>query len=211
MPEDWRVSVTLEEHGRAGALLRALHEREVKGELREELARRVAVSSDGPTIFLYASTRRAAEAAREVLRQTLAERGLGGEPTLDHWHPIEERWEDAAVPLPADAGARAREEERREDAEAASGVAEWEVRVELDRHADAVRLAAELEAEGLMVVRRWRYLLVGTATREQAGELAERLQQRAPSGARVQVEPGLGVVWELLPANPFAVFGGLGG
>ena len=35
-------------------------------------------------------------------------------------------------------------------------------------------------------------------------------QVRAPRGARVQVEPGLGVVWELFPANPFAVFGGLG-
>jgi hypothetical protein len=210
MAEDWRVSVTLEEHGTARSLMRALHEREAKNELKEELGGRVAVSSDGPTIFLYANTRAAAAKAEEVLRETLAEHELEGEPRLDRWHPIEERWEDAAVPLPASAAERELEERRHEDAEDAEGVAEWEVRIELDRHSDAVALAEELEDEGLAVVRRWTYLLIGTATREEAVEIADRIEREAPLGARVQVEPGLAVVWELMPRNPFAVFGGLG-
>jgi hypothetical protein len=210
MAEDWRVSVTLAGSGRAAPLLRALHERQVKNELKEELGGRVAVSSDGPTIFLYANTRRAAESARDVLRETLAAHGLTGEPRLDRWHPIEERWEDASVPLPASALERELEERRREEVDAATDVAEWEVRIELERHADAVSLADQLEDEGLRVVRRWTYLLIGTTTREQADELAARLQQEAPLGARVAVEPGLGLVWQAMPSNPFAVFGGLG-
>jgi|SRR5581483_4895364 len=200
MAEDWRVSATVESGGRAAPLLRALHEREVRNELREELGGRVAVSSDGPTIFLYANTRHAAEAALGQLREALAEHGLSGQPRLDRWRPDEERWEsaDAAEERPAE------EEDDEHD------VADWEVRVELDRHADAVALASELEAEGVRVVRRWRYLLVGAATREEAETLATRIRDEAPRGARIAVEPGLGIVWELRPANPFAVFGGLG-
>lgn len=209
MADDWRVSVSVESD--TAPLLRALHEREVRHDLREELGGRVAVSSDGPTIFLYASTRRAAEAAERLLRDTLAEHGLRGEPRLERWHPIEEHWEPPDVPLPRSGAERGAEERRLEETEQRDGVADWEVRVELEGHDDAVAFARELEAEGLAVVRRWTYLLVGTATREQADELAERIVRDAPRGARVQVEPGLGVVWELAPANPFAIFGGLGG
>ncbi len=210
MAEDWRISVTLDDHG-SGRLLRALHEREVRNDLREELGGRVAVSSDGPTIFLYADTRHAAEAAQQVLRDVLAEHGMEGEARLDRWHPIAERWEDASVPLPRTDAERAREERRRSELEAASGIADWEVRVELRRHEDAVALADRLDEEGLPVVRRWTYLLVGAATREEAETLAARLQSEAPDGATVQVEPGMAVVWQLYPANPFAVFGGLAG
>jgi hypothetical protein len=211
MPDDWRVTVTVAESGHAGPLLRSLHEREVKNDLKDALSGRVAVSSDGPTIFLYADTRRAAEAAEEVLRETLEEHGFAGEPQLDHWHPIEERWEDARVPLPVDAEGRDVEEERREQDEEDAGVADWEVRIELEDHGDAVSLGERLESEGLAVTRRWTYLLVGTATRDEAEELAARIREEAPHGAKVQVEPGLAVVWELKPKNPFAIFGGLAG
>jgi hypothetical protein len=51
---------------------------------------------------------------------------------------------------------------------------------------------------------------VGAANRDEAAELAERLRAEAPEGARVEVEPSGGAVWEVMPANPFAVFGGLG-
>jgi hypothetical protein len=52
-------------------------------------------------------------------------------------------------------------------------------------------------------VRRWRYLLVGAESREDAEELARRLHG--------QVEPSSELVWEVVPQNPFAIFGGLGG
>ena len=57
--------------------------------------------------------------------------------------------------------------------------------------------------EGYGVERRFRYLLVGTATREDADALAARLHG--------SVEPGGELVWETVPGNPFSVFGGLGG
>ncbi len=46
-------------------------------------------------------------------------------------------------------------------------------------------------------------MIAGTEDREQAVELARRVQGR--------VEPGGELVYEVRPQNPFAVFGGLGG
>jgi hypothetical protein len=45
-------------------------------------------------------------------------------------------------------------------------------------------------------------VIVGAGTREAAEELAARLHG--------EVEPGGELVWEAVPGNPFAVFGGLG-
>ena len=46
-------------------------------------------------------------------------------------------------------------------------------------------------------------MIDGSASREEAEELATRLHG--------EVEPGGELVWEASPGNPFAVFGGLGG
>ena len=72
-------------------------------------------------------------------------------------------------------------------------------------------LADRLEAEGIPVTRRATFLLVGAVNQDEAKALAERLRAEAPAGAEVEVEPGGGMVWEVSPKNPFAVFGGLGG
>src|SRR5205085_11202987 len=77
--------------------------------------------------------------------------------------------------------------------------APWEVRIET--HAGAGELADQLEQEGYDVVRRWRYLIVGAASEEEAQQLASRLQGEA----EVRGE----VVWESMPKSPFAVFFGL--
>jgi uncharacterized protein (DUF2126 family) len=47
--------------------------------------------------------------------------------------------------------------------------------------------------------------------RDEAEQLAARLQSELPPDAVMHVEPGEGLAWELMPKNPFAVFGGLGG
>jgi hypothetical protein len=70
-------------------------------------------------------------------------------------------------------------------------------------HADARALADRLEQEGYGVERRWHYLIVGTASREEADALAARVHG--------EVEPGGELVWQTVPGNPFAVFGGMGG
>ena len=211
MADDWRLTVTLPDAGGARRVVHALHERDVRQELRDELGGRVAVSADGPNVFLYADTRRAADAAGRTVAAVLAEEGLEALPHLDRWHPIEERWEDASLPLPATDEER-REERARADAadEATSvetGVAQWEVRLELASPKDAEALADELEGEGYSVARRSEFLLVGANSRGDAEELAARLESRG----RVHVEPSTGVAWQLLPTNPFAVFGGLAG
>lgn len=215
MADDWRVTITLSEDEHVNRVLASLREREVRQELRDQLGGRVAVSSDGPNVFLYASTRRAAEAGEQVLRNVLAEHHLDGAPKLDRWHPIEERWEDGAVPEPQSTEAREAERQRLEADDAAesisTGVAQWEVRVELASHRDAEELAAQLEQQGNTVTRRANYVLVSANDEDDAKTTAARVERDAPHGATVHVEPGAGVAWQLLPRNPFAIFGGLAG
>src|SRR4051812_1113067 len=113
MADDWRVTLTLDGRDDPRDILAALHEHEAADDLRDELGERVAVSSDGPTSFLYAGTRRAAEAALRTLTEGLTKQGATAtEPQLDHWHPIEEEWEDASVPLPQSDDERRAERER---------------------------------------------------------------------------------------------------
>jgi hypothetical protein len=216
MAEDWRVTVTIDSPDNVESVLQALHELDVRQELRDQLGGRIAVSSDGPSIFLYADTRRGAEAAERALREVLEEYALEEDPRLDRWHPLEERWEDASVPLPSTDDARRTERERldeqdEQDSER-TGIAQWEVRIEVPTPRDAERLADALERDGLTVVRRSTYLLIGANDRDEADELAQRLQAESPEGAYVHVEPGSGLAWQLRPSNPFAVFfGGLAG
>jgi hypothetical protein len=213
MAEDWRVTVTLEGDAAVEPALEWLRSHQVEDEVRDRLGTRVAVSGDDDHVFLYAATEAAAREAERLVRDLLAQHDARGTFALDRWHPIEEQWEDASLPLPTSPADEAREHERREALETeeshAAGVAEWEVRVELDSHHEAVELAERLEAEGQAVVRRWKYLVVGANNEDEAKELAERLQREAP-GAAVHVEPGGGMVWQRYPTNPFAVFGGLG-
>jgi hypothetical protein len=209
MADDWRVTITLSDRERMTEVLRALHEREVHGELRDELGSRVAVSHDGPNIFLYADTRRAAEAGERALRESLAEERVTGEPKLERWHPVEERWEDPGVEL-SDSEEHARLEAEESEESRDEALAEWEVRVELHSHRAAEALAEQLEQAGNVVTRRWRYLIVSANDEDDADALAQRIEAEAP-GATVHVEPGAGLAWEFMPANPFAVFGGLAG
>jgi hypothetical protein len=223
--EDWRLTVKLVEPRQAAGLLGRLGELQ-QGETEEWLEReasrrlagsRVVVSGGAfehdARLFLYADSRELARAATGVMRALLAERGAEAELALDRWHPLEERWEEARLPLPRTEAEWRAEHDRREEQEEAesetSGLAEWEVRVELESHRAASELADRLEREGQPVVRRWRYLLVGARDEDEAKALAERLQ-RGSAEATVQVEPGGGLVWQSMPRNPFAVFGGLG-
>ena len=67
------------------------------------------------------------------MRALLSEEGAQAAVALERWHPVEQDWKDAGVPLPqTDEDVRAEHERQqaREAAESqASGHAEWEVRV----------------------------------------------------------------------------------
>jgi hypothetical protein len=193
--DDWRIRIEVEEESHAGGLLERLG-LELGGEaadLAKELAaRRLAVSHDGNVVFVYAASRSEAVQAQAIVGAVLREQGLEARTsTIEHWLMAEERWDDEA---PGDTWEA---EELRE------GYAPWEVRVELDSHGEANELADRLEAEGYSVERRWRYLIVGAESEDDARALAERLHG--------EVQLGGEVVWESVPGNPFAIFGGLGG
>jgi len=192
--DDWRIRIELpDEEGASGFLERLGLAKGEAEEFAEELREhRLAVSRDGDTIFVYASSSMQAEQASRVVERELQDEGLT--PTrfvTEHWLHDEERWDDE--PDTGDV----------EEDMLARGYAPWEVRVELDSRDEAEKLADQLRSEGFDVSRTFKYVVAGTADREQAVELAKRVHG--------QVEPGGELVYEVQPSNPFAVFGGLGG
>ncbi len=213
MADDWRVTVNLPGEENARELAEWLHTLEVDRAMRTKLGGRIAVSRDEDVIFLYADDE---APAREVALMIQAQLGhpAAGTVVLERWHPVEQSWEDADVPLPTTPEEIEAERDRQQDREAAesraSGHAEWEVRIELPDHDATVDFADKLEAEGIPVTRRFTFLLVGAVNEDEAHELAARLEAEAPEGATIEVEPSGQMVWSVAPANPFAVFGGLG-
>ena len=202
--DDWRVTVTLHDEAHVGRALQSLREHEVEDDVRRRLGHRVAVSADGPRVLVYAGTEDAAREADQVVRQVMAQRGLGADFALDRWHPVEEQWQDADVPMPQTDEQRQAEHQRLEADETreslATGHARWEVRVELPSHRDAVALADRLQAEGRPVIRRWKFLVLGANDEDDARDLARVIKQEAPAAASVQTE-------EAGPLLPFAQYG----
>jgi hypothetical protein len=215
MNDEWRLQIDVQGEREAGSLTERLNAAELEHELSEAYHDRLIVSGDGPRVFVYAGTREQAERARDLIEKLAGVQGWSLDATLTHWHPEAEEWEDPDLPLPASDAARVAEHEELIAAErrqlARTGEPEFEVRVDLPSHREAVRFAELLRAEGLPAVRRWKYLVVGVADEDGAAQLATRLEGEAPAGSRVTVEGSGQIAYEERPSNPFAVFGGLGG
>ena len=216
MSDDFRLAIELDASGDGLSFAESMRELSLERDARRRLGDRVAVSADGPRVFVYTDTEEAAREAQRAIAPLLAEHALTDSAiTLTRWHPDEERWEPLDKPLPATPAERAAEhavEEADETAETLEqGFAEWEVRVELPTHADTVRFAEQLEREGIPVLRRWRFLLVGAPNEDEAKALAERVENEAPPGAKVHAEISGAAVWKVGDPFPFALFGGLGG
>jgi hypothetical protein len=195
MSDNWRIRIELPEESQVGTLLGRLGldlgSDEARRLAKELEGHRLAVSRDDEVIFVYTDSQAQAERAGQIVEAELADEGMTAQIRVERWLADEERWSGEPP------------QETWEEEELKRGYAPWEVRVELDSHAEAEELADTLEQEGYDVVRRWRFLIVGAASEEQARELARRLHGEA--------EPGGDVVWEVAPQNPFALFGGLGG
>jgi hypothetical protein len=191
-------------------LLKALKDVDLDAGAQRDLGR-LAVTHEEGHVFLYAESLPAAERARAVVEQALAAADLEGQISLWRWHPVEERWEDASVALPAGEAAEAAERARRdaqEDAESlAGGYPQWEVRVSLPTHHDARAFAERLESEGIPVRRRWRHLFVGANDEDEASALAERLRSEAPVGSEIVADGNGMLYWRDL--HPLAAFGGI--
>ena len=195
MNDEFRVEVELDddEHGYSlGERLRAL---DLDDEVRERLGRRVLVTRDGSRLFLYAANEAQARDAAEVVRSLLDADELTAEIRVTRWHPVEEAWKDASIPLPRtpeeeEAEYAAREAAEAEEAEI-EGEYDWHVVVRLPGRDEAVEVARRLEAAGVPVARRWRYVVAGVLTEERAEELAERLRAELPNDADISVEANL--------------------
>ena len=192
--DDWRIRIEVAEEERASGFLERLTGNlgSEARELATQLAsHRLAVSRDGETVFVYAATRGAAEQARAVVEAELRAHDIEARTSqIEHWLDEEDRWDDEPPG------------ETWEEEELARGFAPWEVRVECPSRQAAGELAEQLEAEGYRPEQRFQYLIVGTESREDAEALATRLHG--------EVEPGGELVYEVEPANPFAIFGGMG-
>jgi hypothetical protein len=190
--DDWRLRIKLTEPERRD-LLGRLHLWESEAhELAHELKqRRLAVTEQDDIVLVYASSSLELEQARAVIEQELDE--IGAQPTsmvVEHWIAADERWDDDPAGDSVEAEILA------------EGYAPWEVRIPAASHEEALRLASELKREGYGVVRRHRYVIAGCSSRAEAEALAQRLHG--------EVEAGGELVWETMPGNPFAIFGGLG-
>jgi hypothetical protein len=195
MSDNWRIRIQPDEARHSETLLERLGldlgSDEAKRLAEELQGHRLAVSRDDDTIFVYAETQPQADQARVIVQAELSEEKIEAEVEVERWLPEEERWSGEPP------------QETWEEEELERGNAPWEVRVELPSHEQASRLADELEREGYKPVRRFHFLIVGTASEEEARALAERLHGTA--------EPGGELVWEAARDNPFAVFNVMGG
>jgi hypothetical protein len=208
--DDWRVDIELPEGARWQEIVERLQEDEVA---RAAHGQRVALSYDHERLHAYGDTRETIEGVRAAIERALAQHGVEPVRTaVERWHPEEERWEDAGVPLPTTPEehqaehARLVAEEARETTEA--GQADWEVDAELPTRHAAMELAERLEGEGLPLRRWWRVVRVGAATEDDARALAERIRAEAPAGTEVRWQGAAADAWAVV--QPFPELGGLG-
>ena len=190
--DEWRVEVDLDDPEHGYKLGERLHALDLDSQAANRLGDKVIVTRDGSKMFLYTGSEAQARAAEAVARELIDADELSAELRVTRWHPVEEAWKDAALPLPDDETQREAEYERREAAEEreaeAEGEYDWEVRVDLPHVRDTGELAKRLEAEGLDVTRRWKHLFVGAPTEERAAELGKRIEADAPEGTEVHLQ-----------------------
>ena len=211
MNDDWRVHITLREHGFAHRLGEQLAAAELEHNLQDSFHDQVIVSVEGPEVFCYAGTRAQAEATLPVIRRIAEGESWEVEIELAHWHAEAEEWQDPDAPEAAAATERAERlaDERADSAE--QGYPEFEVRIQCaSRHA-AGELSHRLADEGIPNVHRWSYVLVGAADEDSAEALAGRLRGEVSGSAQVTVERNLRAIYENRPSSPFTLLGGMGG
>src|SRR6185436_6319747 len=96
--DDWRIRIELPEEEHAHGLLGRLGSigDDAAERLEHELeGRRLAVTRDEATVFVYTASALEAERALEAVRAELADEGLQARTArVEHWLADEERWDD---------------------------------------------------------------------------------------------------------------------
>jgi hypothetical protein len=211
MNDEWRLQVDSKSSYHAGALASRLAADELKHDLSRKFHDRIIVSVDGARVFVYSGTRDQAEKARVAIEADARSRGREVAIDLRRWHPTAEEWQDPDLPVPSGGHSLHTEREQlmsreREQTEN-RGYPEFEVRAQLASHRDAMSLVSRLCGEGLPVVHRWKYLLVGATDEDSANEMADHIRAEAPNGAAVSVEGTWAAVRGVSRPSPFSVWG----
>ena len=194
--EDWRVEINLDDEREGYDFDERLRSQDLDEDVRARLGKRVYVSRSGPKLFLYAGSERQAREAEGVVRELVTADNLSAEfAGVTRWHPVEQEWKDASIPLPRTEAEIREELESREEAEGREAVEQgsfdWMVKINLPSAADAERIAEELDAAGHSVHRIWRWVTVDVLTEETANELISSIQDALPPDAEIWVEGNL--------------------
>jgi hypothetical protein len=177
MADEWRVMATLperssaEEESRWATAIRAL---------RTRLSSDIRVSQLSNCVFLYTSAANSAQQAENIARDSLAAENVTAAVRCDQWNSVDESWTSHEDFMEA---------ERRKSV--ATGRAAWQVRVEHSTRHELKALAERLEAEGLSVVVRWKYLIAGANCQDDAHALADQIQHCSSIGIRIRVQPSV--------------------
>jgi hypothetical protein len=192
--EEWRVEVELGDERRGESLGERLRGLDLDDDVRKRLGRRVVVTRSGSKLYLYTNSEAEAGEAERVVRELLSADEAPPPIATSRWHPVEEDWKDASLPLPRDEGEAAVERERRDERERreaeAEGEYDWSVHAHAPARDEAQELERTLQEDGFTVERRWRYLTIGALNEEQANEIAARVREELPE-AEVDVEPNV--------------------
>jgi hypothetical protein len=195
MAEEFRVEVELDDPEQGYTTEERIRALDLDDDARDRLGSKVMVTRDGPRVFLYATTAEAAREAARVMKGLVDSDELTAVIRVTRWHPVEEAWKDASIPLPVTAAEQEAELAARDASEAreaeAEGDYDWHVVIHLPSRGAALELATRLAGEGLPVRRRWRYVTVGVLTEERSVELAERLRSELPDDADVRIDANL--------------------
>jgi hypothetical protein len=194
--EDWRVEIYLDDEHEGYDFGERLRSQDLDDEARARLGKRVYVSRNGPQLFLYAGSEHQAREAELVVRGLVVADNLGAEfAGVTRWHPVEQEWKDASIPLPRTEAEIQQELESREEAErrevAEQGSYDWLVKINLPSAADAERIAETLDAGGHPVHRIWRWVTVDVLTEEIGNELISSIQDGLPADAEIWLEGNL--------------------
>jgi hypothetical protein len=194
--EDWRVEINLDDKHEGYDFGERLRSQDLAEDARERLGKRVYVSRNGTQLFLYAGSEQQAREAELVVRGLVVADDLNAEfAGVTRWHPVEQEWKEASIPLPRTETEIRQELERKEEAEREEleeeGSYDWLVKINLPSAADAEQIAETLDEAGHPVHRIWRWVTVDVLTEEIGNELISSLQESLPADAEIWLEGNL--------------------
>jgi hypothetical protein len=194
--EDWRVEINLDDKHEGYDFGERLRSQDLAADARERLGKRVYISRNGPQLFLYTGSEQQAREAELVVRGLLVADDLSAEfAGVTRWHPVEQEWKDASIPLPETDTEIRQELERKEEAEREEaeeeGSYDWMVKINLPSADDAEQVAETLEEAGHPVHRIWRWVTVDVLTEEIGNHLISSLQETLPADSEIWLEGNL--------------------